>query len=389
LPRYFRDPRTNLVGNSGIHPGAGFDWSRLAVKLGNLELRKKLALVGFDGFVDSLGRVVARRHPVGYDPVSTIGEFGRLIVEAAGRSFGREVVIHRIEGGGNAPNLADGLAALGVRVAFWGTVGEPHRAFEGLAARCVRFRPIGRGVGRTLALEFEDGKLMLNDTSELRGLGGAAMQQAIAEGYGADAERADLVGLANWSRYPRMTECWRVIAREVGPRLQRGVWIIVDLADPSGRGDDELREMLGVLGELQHHGRVLLGLNLNEAGRVATAIGAPAVEDDEPTMRRAAGAIREATGLEVVVVHSRRLAAGAWAAGEATLAAWFTASARRTTGVGDRFNAGLAAGLMGGLGVPESLALGCAAGGYFVRAGRAGALGEIAVMCRDWAAGAV
>jgi sugar/nucleoside kinase (ribokinase family) len=58
----------------------------------------------------------------------------------------------------------------------------------------------------------------------------------------------------------------------------------------------------------------------------------------------------------------------------------------RTTGVGDRFNAGLSAGLLAGMSPGSALAMGCAAGAWFVSVGeelRADQVGSVGARLRS------
>ena len=95
------------------------------------ELNKHHVVTGFDGFVDEMVSVVeTRQDSEHYASVSTISRFGELVSAAAGHSSLREVVVTAIEPGGCAVNMGDGLAAMGVSVATFATLGDPiHPAF--------------------------------------------------------------------------------------------------------------------------------------------------------------------------------------------------------------------------------------------------------------------
>ena len=67
------------------------------------------AVVGFDGFVDTIARAVGSRRsmePGGYDAVPTIAAFGGRISAAAGKSMNMELVALEARGGGNGPLMA-------------------------------------------------------------------------------------------------------------------------------------------------------------------------------------------------------------------------------------------------------------------------------------------
>jgi sugar/nucleoside kinase (ribokinase family) len=77
----------------------------------------------------------------------------------------------------------------------------------------------------------------------------------------------------------------------------------------------------------------------------------------------------------MVVIHSQLRAAAvwrdaAWGAGGVCVEGMYNANPVRTTGVGDRFNAGLTTALAAGASPPSAVAMGCAAGAWFVTKGR-------------------
>lgn len=348
-------------------------------------LRGVPAVVGFDGFVDEMASVIGERREDGsVEFVPTIAAFGSMVSAAAGRSFGREVRVKRVEAGGNAPNLAGGLAALGLGVDFYGTLGDPRDpVFDAFAARCGSCTTLGP-CGRTLALEFDDGKLMLNNTGRLGEFTREVAERAVREKGLADRCRgASLVGLANWSRYPHMTACWRVLFESALERTASRPWVIVDLADPTGRSASDVRELGDLLRRMAGTCRVVFGANFSETGVLLRAFDAPAPTEDPASMTDGAERLRALLGVQMVAVHSQRRAAAAWSGlpgtpdGRASLEGAYNPRPVRTTGVGDRFNAGLAAGLLGGLSPSDALALGCGAGAWFVSVGEELSAGDV------------
>jgi len=65
----------------------------------------------------------------------------------------------------------------------------------------------------------------------------------------------------------------------------------------------------------------------------------------------------------------------------------FCPNPKKSTGAGDRFNAGVCLGLALGFNAADSLALGCGTSGFFVRNARSASQHELAVFLRQWAAG--
>lgn len=347
------------------------------------------AVVGFDGFVDEILAVVGERSGAGsWTPMAGIGDFAAWAAAAAGRSGLREVVVRRQEAGGCAINLGDGLAAAGVPVHCFATLGAPvHPAFAAVTARFASTTSWGSAHGRTLALEFGDGKLMLSAVAQLAELDPALLAQVLADGAFARAlAGAGLLACTNWTLYPHMTAVW--CALQAGPlaALPQPVRVLVDLVDPAGRPDGELRAALAALPGFAVAGPVTLGLNLNEANRLARLLGLAEGSDVEPALASLAGSLRRALAIDEVVVHAVRCAAQADGGGNCALAGWWCPAPRRLTGAGDRFNAGYALGHLLGCAARERLLLGCAASGYFVREARSGGRAELAGFLRAWAA---
>lgn len=334
------------------------------------------ALVGFDGFIDRIVRMVGTRRSMAmedFDPIRTIPEFARRCAEAAGRSTNIEQVLVAERFGGNGPLMAGSLARLGMPTAFVGAVGDGgggiHPVFRGFAARCARVVPIGPP-SWTLCMEFEDGKVMLNDTREVQGVTWERVVGAVGmEALVALVEGAGLLGVVNWSLLGGVPGIWRGLAREVMPRVSRRRRVLfVDLSDPAKRTEADVSGAMGQLGELEASGlEVVLGLNLAEAQRVAGAVGVGGrVPGDVVAL---AERIRARVGVSVVVVHPREGAAGAGAVSGAWFDGPFTRTPTISTGAGDHFNAGFAFAHAHGLTLEESLATGCAVSGWYVRRG--------------------
>jgi hypothetical protein len=339
------------------------------------------AVAGFDGFVDEMIQVVGTRRGIDdFTPMRSIADFAGWAAAAAGRSGLREIVVHREDAGGCAINCADGLAALGVGVELFATVGAPpHRAFAPVLARLAAVHPLGEVYGRTLALEFADGKLMLPAVAQLAALDVALAQHALLAGaFPAACARARLIALTNWTLYPHMTAVWGLIAEQVFSRLTQRPAIILDLVDPGGRSSADIRAMLAVLPSMARAADATLGVNLNEANALARLLGV-ATGIDDASLAGLAGRLQAAIGVQVVV-HALHFAATA----DATVRGPWTATPVKLTGAGDRFNAGYGLGLMLGLPADQRLALGCATSGSFVRAGASAGLSDIIAASRGW-----
>ncbi len=320
-------------------------------------------VAGFDGFIDRVIDVVSdRRSPDAYTRVPTLAALGARISAAAGRSANLELVVKDTKPGGNGAILAAAAGALGVRTVFVGTIGTgaPDPPFAPLSAGANRAVAIGPP-GKTEALEFDDGKLLLGEPATLR----AVTWEAVAPTLGAEVPGA-MLAMGNWTMTPAMTDIWRRLACDVLPN-SACAGVFVDLADPAKRSDDDLRDALDAMRAMNAHAPVTLGLNVAEGERLASLF---TVRSDATDLAAAAAALRERTGLAGLALHTRPRAALATAEGAWAIDGPFLKHPVATTGAGDHFNAGVCAGAALGLAPPARLALGVGCSGLFVRTGR-------------------
>jgi sugar/nucleoside kinase (ribokinase family) len=165
----------------------------------------------------------------------------------------------------------------------------------------------------------------------------------------------------------------------------------IDLVDPASRSVADIRDMAAVLHEFEPVGPVTLGVNGNEANELCQAhdvASAPADATPEQTLQQAF-ALRDLLGVTRVVIHRVRFAVSAAGERGSTQPGPYSASTKKSTGAGDRFNAGFCLGLALGLDDSESLVLGCAASGFFVRNARSASRQDLVDFLEGWAAGSV
>jgi sugar/nucleoside kinase (ribokinase family) len=349
-------------------------------------------VTGFDGFVDEMISLVGERRALDdFTAVPDIATFGAMISAAAGQSSLREIVVNDVHPGGCAVNLADGLASLGVAVDCFATLGDPvHAAFEEIAMKCRGFHSWGREPGRTLAFEFNDGKLMFSAVKQLADFTPDAVRGCLADGkFAAACADAQVIALTDWTLYPHMTEVWRMLQSEVFSKLTRRPGFFIDLVDPSSRSAADIIGVAAIFRDFEPAGPVTLGLNGNEANILCRLHGLA----DVPSEVTPDGALRQAMslrgllGISQIVVHRIPFAVSASSEGGFIRSGPYCANPKKSTGAGDRFNAGFCLGQVLDLGDAASLALGCAAGGFFVRQARSANRQELVDFLRDWAAG--
>ena len=88
-------------------------------------------------------------------------------------------------------------------------------------------------------------------------------------------------------------------------------------------------------------------------------------------------------GVDEVVVHWVKIAASASAQGGAVVTGPYCQKPKKSTGAGDRFNAGYALGLLLGFAPEERLYLATASSGYFVRTATSATIAGLAAFLAD------
>lgn len=335
-------------------------------------LKSVRAVIGMDGFVDSIIDVVDTRDSFEqYSRMETIERLGRKIINAAGKSANYEFVVTHKKLGGNGPIYANALAIAGLDIDYIGSLGlpAPDPVFADFA-KLARLHSLCEP-GYTDALEFADGKLLLGKITHLAQVNWESLLQRVGlQPFIAMCEAADLIAMNNWTMLPMLGDIWHHVLVDVLPNLSkrpRGRRIFIDLADPEKRTAQDLRRGLNTLSCMSQYAHVILGLNLKEAGQVANVVGVHPPSDDNHQILKAAAEIRAHLKIGAVVIHPRRGAGAADCSG----AAWFDGplvkQPRLSTGAGDNFNAGFCLGELTGCTLEESLCCGVATSGYYVR----------------------
>ncbi len=354
----------------------------------------KRALVGLDGFVDTIVKPVATRTGQGdaFSPIATIPEFAARIAGAAGKSANLELYPLMDKLGGNGPIMAAALLAGGTRITYVGSLGHPalHPVFHTFASKAEVLSLAEPAT--TIAVEFGDGKLMLGQLRTLDTITLAKIDAVVgAAKFRADLAAADLVALVNWTMIPNMSGIFVDLLETVLPTLPARPagaaprTFFFDLADPEKRTRADLVEALRLIGRFEAFGRVTLGLNLKEGQQVAAALGLPQPEKDEASLRAACSAIRSALGVATVVIHPRESAACATAAGTAWVPGPYCENPVITTGAGDHFNGGFSQGQLLGLAPEACLALGVCTSGHYVRTAVSPTLDDLETFLANWA----
>ena len=113
------------------------------------------------------------------------------------------------------------------------------------------------------------------------------------------------------------------------------------------------------------------------------------MQEDLESIQVQAAAIRQKLGVSQVVIHGVKMAARADAIGVYGVRGPYCVNPKKSTGAGDRFNAGYACGLLLDLDAQDALLLGCACSGFFVRQARSATAFELADFVEAWGKGLV
>jgi len=360
-----------------------------ALQAAKPSLPSKKALIGLDGFVDEIVRVVDKRESI--ERYSTIAEITRLanrVLAAAGKSTNIELIVEQIKTGGNGPIMASAAAALGLQVTYIGNLGYPnlHPVFQDLATR-AELISIAEPA-HTDALEFDDGKLMLGKLENLSEVSWENLLQRVGiEKLIRLFQESDPIGLVNWTMITNMSDIWQHLLQEVAPAVKpadRLATIFFDLADPEKRSNKDIYAALQLMTRFQKHFRVILGLNEKEAHEVANVLGILRADPGAEALREMSATIRSQLSIDTVVVHPREYAVAANASDSAHVTGPFAAKPYISTGGGDHFNAGFCLGAILDLPLDLSLLIGAAASGYYVRTAKSPSVDELIPFIDNW-----
>ncbi|MFZ4098715.1 MAG: PfkB family carbohydrate kinase [Chlamydiia bacterium] len=342
-----------------MHDSSSIPWVDRVLKVLEAAPQGRL-LVGCDGFIDRVVRVVEREGtpPICYE---TIRDFLGSVSPDHSSGYGLQVREERL--GGNAPLLARGAAKLGLPTTLVSTLGWPQSVpmlASSLAGLPIDLHTIG-DPGSTLALEFTNGKIMLGEPRELATLTLPEVNQRLQTATWATLlDQVSLMAWVNWTMTPWMEDLWAHL-RDLKPPLCP---MFIDLADPSRRGLKALEQAVRLLKEWP--GPLWVGLNRKEAMAVASLAGSPRSEANlEELSTQCAKVLPHAH----LVLHSRRGTVLQTQGTTLSMAVPDLGSPMTLTGAGDHFNAGLLAGLAYGLQGEALLGLACAYASSYVMTG--------------------
>lgn len=329
------------------------------------------AFVGFDGFVDQIIRLVDQRHsPQNYTTLSTILAFAKRIEKAAGKSTNIEMAVQRVKLGGNGPIVANALASFGLQTVCFGNLGFPelHPVFHDLAQKAKIYSVAEPAL--TLALEFDDGKIMMGQTEPLQMVTYENLMRHVGVSvFEQHWRQSHVICINNWTMLVPMTELWqKILQSHCDPqKLNREHLIFFDLADPEKRTRADLLQGLETLARFSPYFKVILGCNEKESVEFCTALQLEIGDGDKSELQQRAQQIRQRLQIDCVVIHPTRFSVAADANGTACVDGPYVRNPLISTGAGDHFNAGFCLASALDFALENALLTGVAASGYYVR----------------------
>ena len=349
-------------------------------------------LIGLDGFVDKIVHVVGRRKSVTeFDRIKTIKEFGERIVKAAGLSTNFEMVVLQEKLGGNGPILSNSFLSYGLGLTYIGALGYPQidNVFQHMKENGEVYSLASPGY--TDALEFEDGKLMIGKLDSLNNVNWENIKKIIGIPKLIDLiNDSSLFGLENWTMLPHMSNIWRGLIEEVIPYIDNNAGkrlMLIDLADPEKRTTEDIIEALQLIQKFNLSFNVILGLNLKEGVEIAEVLGIEGYKSDnihEINLKELTEEISKKLNIYCLVIHPTIEAAAVIGDNYYHVDGPYTASPILTTGAGDNFNAGFCLGQILKLSPEQSLILGVATSGYYVRNAKSPSFDDTKEFLNNW-----
>lgn len=341
---------------------------RLAEEIGKKKAADARCLIGFDGYIDELYSVVQTRISCGnYVEYDNIEAFGKRILGAAGKSADIEICPDRVQFGGNAPILANALAALDYDTVCIGQmdVTDGVNPFLEMNGACTR---ISTGkASRTMALEFTDGKIMFGNLLGNR-IGWSDIKEKVGIGrLRRLMEESRLIGLVNWGGMYHMNEIMEGAAQEILLPAKGGKKdkiIFLDLSDPSARPEKDIQKLFSVIRLLASGFSVTVGMNENEARKIGGNFCAGACD-----LTEIGGAVRKGLGVSQLVIHTNRSVYGFSEDRAEVYSGMHVEKPVRSTGAGDHFNAGFCLGMLENRSLQENLVLGQATASCYISNG--------------------
>ena len=349
------------------------------------------AMCGFDGYVDTVTHPVDKRTgPDTYERIKTLADYGQKFIDAAGLSMNIEMVPIRAKIGGIAAIFANSLSLLGFDMTYIGAMGKEslNPNYYDFNSRAKLFSISDPGLSD--AIEFMDGKVISNKLEPLKDVNWENLMRVMTPQQIADImDEANFVMYGGWALTINVMSIWKGILREVLPLMKSTdeKEMFFDLSDPAKRTPDDILDALSCVREYKKRFRVGIGFNQRESYEICQLFGTKGEEFD--SILDVSSFLKEKLETEYVIVHPVKCACGTSETEKSLVEGPFCPKPKLTTGAGDNFNAGFILGHMMGFNLEESLTMGTANSGFYVRNARSATYSELCGFVRSWAKGEI
>lgn len=346
------------------------------------KLENKTVFLAIDGFIDSLYSLIKSRNTLNdYKTFSTIKQFADRLYKIAGSSGNIELELKRKTSGGFVSNNGKALSSLGIKLSLLAAFGYPdiNKIFKRLVNKPNVSYISFANPGKTIALEFSDGKIMLSDFKELLEISWELLNHRVErERIIEQLSQSNSIGFGYWSLTNNMTNIWRKLRDEIFPSIEnlKEKLFFVDLADIKKRKRSDILEMLDILKSMENQIPILLSLNDQEAIDLSKALDSvKTIDPNKENFKdffQAGKQLNANLNLSYLVIHSPHFATISlknekdhyWITEGYTSLPSFTVSA------GDHFLSGVIVGFLADLNPAESILMGNALTAIFVRTGK-------------------
>jgi hypothetical protein len=368
----------------------------LQTSLGSITAHQ--AFVGFDGFIDTIQKPIRQRSSERVSYFNTVKDFAQHLQKLNGKSGQVELVTNKIKMGGNAPILANALGKLGIKNKCLGAMGTPeiNPLFKS-SNPFVEMISVS-APGKSNALEFDNGKIILSDLSVFKNYNWKCVTQNIhLEKFRKAIEPCKLFALVDWANLPEATDLWEGFLEDViKPRGKREQFFFFDLCDPSKKSAQQIDEVLDLISDFSMYGKVTLGINENEANKIWMALtghdhSLPNEHVEIPSLQMTGYFIYRAMDIDTLLIHpvDRTLVFKDQnkfkKQSVIELKGNVVTDPKVLTGGGDNLNAGYCLGLLAGFEAYECMLLGMAASGAYVQNGESPSVSDLIRYVDKWA----
>ncbi|TXT58177.1 MAG: putative Sugar or nucleoside kinase, ribokinase family [Promethearchaeota archaeon] len=346
------------------------------------KINSKKCFLGFDGYIDSLYSLVKSRTSLNkWKRMENLSTFGNYISNIAGSSGNIERILKRKTSGGFAVNTSKALSALDVKINLVAAMGFPKikEVFRPLLSnKTINFISFSNP-GETVGLEFDDGKLLLPDFSNIMNISWRLLMKRVGtENLISFIYDSELMGFGHWAPLPHMDDIWQHLLDDIFPSIENlnHKLFFVDLADIKKRSAENILTMLKLLRKINDQIPVLLSLNDQEAIDITKALNRVkwinSTDNEYKDFTDTGKKINQEINLSYLVIHSPHFATISLQDGNHYwITEGFTSQPKYTTGAGEYFHSGATIALSCGMSPAESLLFGNALTAIFVRSGKA------------------